>query len=414
MQNGLSRLSLDTEKYQSSEFNSPEPITKKEGSISSNISNTIQNCSDGLIEKISKENNGLSKSSTETENSANPSEFIEVEPLTNTKGSLNNTNSICSSSSPLKVARSEFDGAFPTNLMHAPSEDKVISNPVLNPVQNDTLVSHKTNEQSKSKIAIKLGKNPPDLDKVSCSLVNKPIKDSKSSFSQPNRDNMDKKIGRSITLNLNPNISPIKSEKVEIASSADKRWQHCSVSNIGTIKPGGQTLNWNEHVRQARKVKVVGKRSSPVKITKSPQKSLQNRPKTDIPNAKIFSSLKQVNLRSMLNVDKPMVKEDDISDNLDNKVQAMVKNYEKNFVCKSPSIQHHTEVKIEQNLANDGRVKNALEALMKSRGGDTPNRKTPRKRGQNTNSGNKKLKRLDKDKTTPLKNLERWRKWSEK
>ena len=92
----------------------------------------------------------------------------------------------------------------------------------------------------------------------------------------------------------------------------------------------------------------------------------------------------------------------------------MVKNYEKNFVCKSPSIQHHTEVKIEQNLAIDGRVKNALEALMKSRGGDTPNRKTPRKRGQNTNSGNKKLKRLDKDKTTPLKNLERWRKWSEK
>ena len=75
---------------------------------------------------------------------------------------------------------------------------------------------------------------------------------------------------------------------------------------------------------------------------------------------------------------------------------------------------HHTEVKTEQNLENNGRVKNALAALMKSRGGDTPRRKTPRKRGQNSNSGTKKLKRLDQDKTTPLKNLDRWRKWSEK
>ena len=49
---------------------------------------------------------------------------------------------------------------------------------------------------------------------------------------------------------------------------------------------------------------------------------------------------------------------------------------------KSQLIQHHTEVKIEQNLENDGRVKKALAALMKSRGGgDTPRRKTPRKRG---------------------------------
>ena len=121
-----------------------------------------------------------------------------------------------------------------------------------------------------------------------------------------------------------------------------------------------------------------------------------------------------MNLKSMLLVDKPIVKEDDISDKLDNKVQAMVKNYEKNFVCKSQLVQHHTEVEKEQNLENNGRVKNALAALMKSRGGDTPRRKTPQKRGQNSLSGNKKLKRLEHDKTTPLKNLERWRKWSEK
>jgi len=55
-----------------------------------------------------------------------------------------------------------------------------------------------------------------------------------------------------------------------------------------------------------------------------------------------------------------------------------------------------TKVVIERNLENKNcGFKNAFEAIMKSRGGDTPNRKTPRKSGRS--SGIKKLKRLDKD-----------------
>ena len=166
--------------------------------------------------------------------------------------------------------------------------------------------------------------------------------------------------------------------------------------------------------KSIKTVKINGKRSSPVKIAKSPIKITQKLGKTNFPNAKIFPRLKQVDLKSMLNVNVPMDKEDDIPVNHLNKVRNMVKNYEANFVYRSPLVQNPPEVKIEHKLENEGLVKNAFEALMKSRGGDTPLRKTPRKRGLNQNSGNKKLKRLNPDKTTPQKNIEKWKKWSEK
>ena len=77
-------------------------------------------------------------------------------------------------------------------------------------------------------------------------------------------------------------------------------------------------------------------------------------------------------------------------------------------------VQNPTEVKIEHKQENKSMVKNAFEALMKSRGGDTPLRKTPRKRGLNNNSGNKKLKRLNLEKTTPQRSIDKWINRSEK
>ena len=62
---------------------------------------------------------------------------------------------------------------------------------------------------------------------------------------------------------------------------------------------------------------------------------------------------------------------------------------------KTPVKPEHSKVIIERNLENKNcGFKNAFEAIMKSGGGDTPNKKTPRKSDR---SGIKKLKRLDKD-----------------
>ena len=70
-----------------------------------------------------------------------------------------------------------------------------------------------------------------------------------------------------------------------------------------------------------------------------------------------------------------MDKEEDILVPRPNKVRSMVENYEANFVYRSTVVQNPTEVKIEHKQENKSMVKNAFEALMKSRGGDTPLRK---------------------------------------
>ena len=44
----------------------------------------------------------------------------------------------------------------------------------------------------------------------------------------------------------------------------------------------------------------------------------------------------------------------------------MVKNYETNCVYKSPVVQNASKVKTEQKLENEGQVKNAFEASIKS------------------------------------------------
>ena len=111
---------------------------------------------------------------------------------------------------------------------------------------------------------------------------------------------------------------------------------------------------------------------SPKKSPSLSKKNIGKRADKIFSNAKISCSLKQVDITNMLKVKNEFDK-DDHNIKFGSKVRQSIKNYENNFVDKSPVKPESTRVVIERNLENKScGFKNAFEAIMKSGGGDTP------------------------------------------
>ena len=180
-------------------------------------------------------------------------------------------------------------------------------------------------------------------------------------------------------------------------STPADRGKHSSVqsarSKIGIIEHRSNQ-SWTKCVQKATMKPIVGKRSSPVKLSKQ---IAEKTPKKCFPNAKIFSDLKQVDLRSMLLGNKPVMKEDDIQLKSSKKVHEIIKNFENNFVDTSPVLMKPKNDETERSSENESRLKNAFEVIMRQ-GGDTQIKKTPR--GCSNGSDKKRLKRLDQENVT--------------
>ena len=196
---------------------------------------------------------------------------------------------------------------------------------------------------------------------------------------------------------INTQKRPPNNKKKSLFSATRDRWQH-SIAQENTVNQNKSPRRvWKQCVMNVKSSKLVGMKISPKKSPPSTKKIVRKRADNSFPNAKIFPKLKQVDIKSSLSAKTDSAKDDQYR-NLDPKVRQLVKNYENNFVDKTPVKPEHSKVIIERNLENKNcGFKNAFEAIMKSGGGDTPNKKTPRKSGR---SGIKKLKRLDKDRNS--------------